>query len=230
MRAIQFSNKRVGSTFLQQAINSHPDMVGIDEVFVNIARKASIRKSGFVPYINSDITNPGEYIEDVIHKTYPDKHTIFKLMYNQMTWHESLRAYIRETQMPIIHLKRRNLVKQVLSFLKMGEYNHDPIVITPQELFKQVEQAENLDKVHSQAMHGQIALTLYYEDLIGEKGFETTYMANNANVAICQLFGVTLYMLNADTKKKLRNDISEYLPNIDEIRKFFKGSKYQWMI
>jgi hypothetical protein len=38
IRAIQFQNKRVGSTFLQKAIDSHTEIMGIDEVFVNMAK------------------------------------------------------------------------------------------------------------------------------------------------------------------------------------------------
>ncbi|GAG09178.1 unnamed protein product, partial [marine sediment metagenome] len=90
IRAIQLQNKRVGSTFLQKAIDSHPNIMGIDEVFVNMARKPGMRKSGFVPFLRSDINRAGEYIREVIYKTYPDKHTIFKLMYNQVNEHDGL--------------------------------------------------------------------------------------------------------------------------------------------
>ena len=53
IRAIQFQNKRVGSTFLQKALDSHPLIAGVDEIFVNIARMTKIRKSGFIPYVNT---------------------------------------------------------------------------------------------------------------------------------------------------------------------------------
>jgi hypothetical protein len=230
MKAILFCNKRVGSTFLQKAINSHPNIIGIDEVFVNIARRYSIRKSGFVPYVNCDINDPGEYIEEVINKTYENKNTIFKLLYNQIVWHEGLRAYILNKNIPIIHLKRKNLFNQMISFYKMGEENHNPIKVTPKQLFDNIEEAESLNKVHSQIMAKQIGLTLYYENLFGETIDGKTYVSSSQNKAICDFFDVDNVRLYSTTKKKLKKDISIYLPNIEEIKRYFKNTKYEWMI
>jgi hypothetical protein len=229
IRAIQFSNKRVGSTFLQNAINSHSDIMGIDEVFVNVARQG-IRKSDFVPFVNSDIVNAGDYIEEVINKTYPDKNTIFKLMYNQIVDnHKGLLRYIIQNKIPIIHVMRKNLVKQVISFLKMAEYNDNPIEITPEELFKQVEIADKLNEYWSNKLKDNIKLTLYYEDMIG-KCLLPTYVSNNANIAICRFFNVEESVLSATTGKKNKRDLSVYLPNIADIRKEFNCTKYDWML
>lgn len=116
IRAIQFQNKRVGSTFLQKAIDSHPMIAGVDEVFVNVARKPGMKKSGFTPYVRSDYNgNPGSYLRKVIWDRYPDRAVIFKLMYNQILHHKGLIDIIEGKRMPVIHLMRRNLVKQVIS-------------------------------------------------------------------------------------------------------------------
>lgn len=228
--AIQLQNKRVGSTFLQQAIDSHPDIVGIDEVFVNVARRKNIRKSGFVPFVNSDIDDPGEYIIKVINNTYPDRNLIFKLMYNQVYYHDGLVEFIKDKNIPMIHVMRKNLVKQVVSFLKMAEYNHNPILITPHEFFTLVEDADFENKFMKNEFENNIKLTLYYEDMIGDTIEDKTYLSNNANIAICGFFKVPQVRLFAKTKKKNKEDISVYLPNINEIKRVFKGTKYEWMI
>ena len=75
-----------------------------------------------------------------------------------------------------------------------------------------------------------IKLTLYYEDIIGESIFNRTYISNNANIAICHFFRAKQNQLFAETKKKNKEDISVYLPNIKEIKKEFEGSKYEWML
>lgn len=228
---IQFQNKRVGSTFLQNAINSHPDLVGIDEVFINIARKTEIRKSGFVPYIISDASHPEEYIEYVIKKTHWDKKAIsMKLMYNQITYHSGLLQYIRFNKIPIIHLQRRNLAKQIISFLNQAIYNDDPIQISGDDLLSMVEEADRLNKYWKNQLSENIRLTLFYEDIIGETTEHKTYLANNANIAVCDFFKVKQYQLFANTKKKNNDDLSIYLPNIEEIKKVFKGTKYEWMM
>lgn len=230
MRAIQFQNKRVGSTFLQKAIDSHPDIMGIDEVFVNMARKPGMRKSGFVPYLRSDAKTPKEYITEVINKTYPDKHTIFKLMYNQIEYHEGLFDYIKRNKMPVIHLMRKNLIKQVISGITAATTKHKPIAITPEQLMLQVKQAKSLNYIWAKKLKDHIKLTLYYENIIGETRFNKTYLANNANVAVCEFFGVRQYQLFAETKKKNKDDISVYLPNLDAIKKHFEGSEFEWML
>jgi len=230
IRAIQLSNKRVGSTFLQNAINSHPDIMGIDEVFVNMARKPGMRKSGFVPYLRSDLNTPKEYIENVIYKTYPNKNTIFKIMYNQITYHQGLMEYIKGKSIPMIHLMRKNLVKQIISGLTAATTKHNPVIIEPKRLFNMVKEAHRFNEYWKKELKGNIKLTLFYEDIIGEVDGEKTYLSNNANIAVCDFFKVKQIKMYAKTKKKNKDDISVYLPNIEKIKKEFKETKFQWMI
>jgi hypothetical protein len=230
VRAIQFSHKRVGSTFLQNAINSHPNIMGIDEVFVNMAKKPGMKKSGFTPYLRSDANTPKNYIENIIYKKYPDKHTIFKLMYNQIEYHGGLMQYIIKNNIPMIHLMRKNLVKQILSGLNAATTKHDPIVVRPVRLLELVMDAHKFNILWKDRLANQIKLTLFYEDIIGETVGDKTYMAPNANIAVCDFFGIPQVQLHSPTKKKNKEDIRVYLPNYDEIKKVFKGSKFEWMI
>lgn len=230
IRAIQFQNKRVGSTFLQKAIDSHPDIAGIDEVFVNMAKKPGMKKSGFTPYLKSSKNTPKDYIESVIYKKYPETNTIFKLMYNQIDYHKGLMDYIKQNNIPMIHVIRLNLVKQVISGMTAARTNHDPVVIEPKDLLRAVDEAQRLNIHWSNMLHKHIKLTLYYEGLFGETVGDKTYMNKDANRAICQFFGVKNIALYAKTKKKNKDDLSVYLPNIDEIRKTFKGTEFEWMI
>jgi len=233
IRAIQFQNKRVGSTFLQQAIDSHTDIVGIDEIFVNVARKNVIRKSGFIPYIRfgNEIPTPREYIEDVIYKTYPDKKGIsMKIMYNQVEYHAGLFDYIIRNKIPIIHVMRKNLLKQVISFYKMAENNHKPLNISADRLLQEVKSADRENEKWKKIFKHNIKLTLYYEDIIGETIDDKTYLSNNANIAICDFFKVKQQQLFATTKKKNKDDISLYLPNFKDVEVIFRNTKYEYMV
>lgn len=229
MRAIQFQAKRVGSTFLQKAINSHPDIVGIDEIFVNVARMPGMKKSGFDPYLRSPFNDPEDYMENVIYKKYPNN-TIFKLMYNQINWHIGLMKYINENEFPMIHVIRKNLLKQVISGKNAGDEGHNPINVTANHMLKYVMEAEN-DQLHwAERFKDRIKLTLIHEDLFGEVDGEKTYLSPSVNDAICNFFNVPKYDMFAKTKKKNKDDVSVYLPNIDSIRRVFSGTKYDWMI
>jgi len=230
MRAIQFQNKRVGSTFLQKAIDSHPDIAGIDELFVNMARKKSMRKSGFKPYLRSGFNNVEAYLNKHVYNNIEKEHTIFKLMYNQINYHQGLFDMIKREKIPMIHLMRRNLVKQVISGLNAATTEHKAIPVSPKELMNMVQEADNLNKQWMQKLKDHIKLTLYYEDIIGATRMGKTYASNNTIVGVCQFFGASQYQLFATTKKKNKPDIRVYLPNYDEIKEYFKGSRYQWMI
>ncbi len=229
MRAIQFQAKRVGSTFLQKAIDSHPEIMGIDEVFVNMAKIPGMRKSGFVPFLRSDFSSkPKDYIEEVINAY--NKNTIFKLMYNQIEFHPGLLGYILDKKIPMIHLMRKNLVKQVISGQTAASEDHVPIKITGQELMNAVKEAHRLQRYWVIKFKDQIKLTLVYEDLFGEVDGERTFLSNNSNVAVCDFFNVPQCRLFAETKKKNKDDLSVYLPNLDDIKKVFAPTKFKWML
>lgn len=231
IRAIQFQNKRVGSTFLQKALDSHPQIAGIDEIFVNVARKAGMKKSGFTPYVRSDYNgNPGSYLRKVIFDRYPDKHIIFKLMYNQILYHKGLIDIIRGRKMPVIHLMRRNLVKQVISGHNAATTMHDPISLTPQSLMHHVEFADKRNRQWQNEFKDHKKLELYYPDIIGEQKDGFTFVEESANIDICNFFGVDNIPMYTNTKKKNKDDIWVYLPNREAIEKEFKGTIYEWMI
>lgn len=230
IRAIIFTQKRTGSTFLQNAINSHSNIIGIDEVFVNIARRTNIRKSGFIPFVNHELETPREYIEDVLYRTYPDENIAFKLLNNQIIFHTGLMMYVISKKIPIIFLKRKNLIKQAVSFYKMAENNHNPIDIAPFQLFLDVKKIKEENEYWYKKLKNNIKLVLNYEDIIGRTEGDKTYLASNANIAICDFFNVKQEMMYSTTKKKNKEDISEYLPNYEIIKKTFKGTEFEWMI
>lgn len=235
VRAILFSNKRVGSTFLQQAINLHTQIIGIDEVFVNICNNRKIRKSGFVPYVISDVNTPGEYIEDIINKTYPDTNTIFKLQYSfsdmmsQIDYHKGLYDYINESKIPIIQLVRRNILKQVISF-RIQQKNNFNVNVTPEYLLEKVKEIKKLNEKWKKELKDNIKLVLYYEDIIGDTYENKTYLSNNANIAVSDFFKVKPEKLFSDTKKERTKHISNYIPNYDKVKKLFENTEFDWMV
>lgn len=227
---IQFQNKRVGSTFLQNAINSHPDLVGIDECFVNVSRKPTYRKSGFRPFVRPEnkFKTPASYIDNVCNN-HKNKTVTMKIMYNQIEFHNGLSQYIVSQNIPMIHLMRKNLVKQIISGKTAATTKHPSLNMTPKELFDLVAEADSLNKIYANRYKKNIKLTLYYEDVIGEPLEDKTFVAPMANNALCDVLGVNKIMMFSTTKKKNKENISVYLPNIEEIRQYFKTKKGEWL-
>lgn len=224
---IQFQNKRTGSTFLQIALNTHPDLVGLDEIFVNVARR-DITKSGFRPYMAIEPPirpTPEKYIKNIWSR-YTHTNVAFKLMYNQIEYHKGLLDFIKESQIPIIHLKRRNLLKQAISYFRQTNAMpinylvlYDYVVMYEQEAKKWTEEFEDHD-----------VLELFYEDMIGDQKDEFTYLSEYANVCVCNFFDVPDIPMFSGTIKKRVKPIWEYIPDKQGAIKKFKDTKYDWML
>lgn len=233
MITVQFSNKRVGSTFLQKTFNSHPDLVGIDEVFVNICRKARYRKSGYIPYIRPEnpFKTPKEYIKNLVN-TNKDKKIIMKLMYNQISFHAGLHNLINNKKFPIIHLKRKNIIKQFISGKKAAFQNHDPISISGDQLLKEVTQlnTENEWWTNYFKVSSHKYIELFYEDLFGMVEEKHTFIEKSINNRLCDFLEVKRIPMYADTKKKNKDDIWIYLRNKDDVMSKFKNTKFEWMV
>lgn len=83
MHVIQLSDKRTGSTFLQNAFNTHPDIAGLDEIFVKNAFKKGLKKSGVDPYpFVKNQMGQVEYFKKVMSGHLKDS-IVMKFMYNQ---------------------------------------------------------------------------------------------------------------------------------------------------
>ena len=221
---VQFQNKRTGSTFLQNALNTHPELVGLDEVFVNVAR-SDITKSGFHPYVTTTYSQPQNYIKQVLWEMYPNSHVMFKLMYNQVTYHKGLLQFIKTDKIPIIHLKRKNLLKQAVSYIKQTKMP----ALTPSGLFDYVVMYEEESKRWTEEFKDHDILELFYEDMIGETKEGFTFVSEYVNMLICGFFNVRNLPMFSSTKRNKTN-IWDYLTDKQGTMKRFKNTKYDWML
>jgi len=224
---VQFQNKRTGSTFLQNALNTHPELVGLDEVFVNVAR-SDITKSGFRAYMAIEPSNRptiNDYIEN-LWSTYPNSHVAFKLMYNQIEYHNGLFDFIKENKIPIIHLKRKNLLKQAISYFRQT----NAMPINHLVLYDYVVRYEEEAKRWTEEFKDHDVIEFFYEDMIGEAKDGFTYVSEYVNMLICRFFNVRNLSMFSSTKKKRMKPIWEYIPDRQGAIERFKNTKYDWMI
>lgn len=230
--SILFFNKRTGSTFLQNAINSSSYLFGCDECFVNVCRKAIYRKSGYIPFVRPEnkYKDPQKYINNILNTNKDKKAVCMKIAFNQIAHHSGLIQYIENNNIPILFLQRKNLVKQIISGMTAASTSHKPVNITGRELLDMVNEAKRLNEDWKKRLNKHIKLVLEYEDIIGETIGDKTYMSNNSNIAVCDFFGIKQEKLYSKTKKKNKNNIEVYLPNIEDIRNVFKNTEFEWML
>jgi hypothetical protein len=153
-------------------------------------------------------------------------------MYNQIDRHSGLHDFIQKQKLPMIHLMRKNLVKQVVSNRNAHKTSHDPLSITADDLFNSVKMFDELNKKWRNHFSGHKKLELYYEDIIGDSIDGFTFVSESVRMQLCEFFGVDdgKRWFCAPTKKKNKNDIWVYLKNRKEVEKRFKGTQYEWMI
>jgi len=148
-----------------------------------------------------------------------------------------LRSHIESSSMKIIHLTRRNIVKQSISGFnairirdKTKNWNLTdekdrlgPLDITPDRLEKQIEFREGMEAELKQYVDSINAekLFLLYEELIAD---ETKFFEK-----IQDYLGVSHQPLQKKVLKNTKDDLREAVSNFDELVEHFKGTPYEEM-
>lgn len=237
---IQTSPKRSGSTFLKYALNSHPDIKLLEEIFVNKPKHPPsdtyLKKWPIIPYKNYckyyGKISPNEYLYKILNSPIHQYNKVIglKVMYNQFNISfpmELLKNY------KIINLRRKNLIKKIIS--EANAHKTDFFVIkelTPTNLFHRVQSQEKFEKFilnKIQRINNNF-ISLWYEDIIGETIEEKTYINSNINKIICDYLNVKNIPMYSLTKKKNTYSMFDYLPDKQGTINIFKNTKYEWML
>jgi hypothetical protein len=144
---------------------------------------------------------------------------------------------LKEKRVYIIHLSRRNLVKQVVSYFKGLQLYHNTgdwnlykdeerlagLTIDPAEFRPWLEgEEERRRAVREYVMLLELpTLSLYYEDLLVDK-------RNTIDLALSFL-GVQLRPVEGEALKNTSDDLRQALENFDELRSLYTGTPYETM-
>jgi len=230
---IQLSNKRTGSTFLQNCIDSHPHLHGLDEIYVKNAYKEGLKKSGFDPYVYvNDQYTEVEYLEKIVNSF--DNKVVMKLMYNQAERWKELWSFIWDNQIPIIHLHRNNHLKQVLSgmILAWGKnedgtlnISHDFII---DDIIKSKDDLEKWNETMSK-YSGDI-INIEFKELFGESEQDKTYLESSLNDKLCDFLNVEYYNIWSKTKKSNKKSNEQIIPDYDSFKEKLEGQSLEYLL
>jgi LPS sulfotransferase NodH len=219
---------RTGSTFLVEALDSHP------QVRADYERLASDKwaKKGAAAQLDaareSLAAPPGS----------PWRAVGFKTKLGDVLDPPGLAALLAEEDARVIHLKRRNLVKLTVSSFnsqrvheRTGDWNlysrdaaaSEPLTIEPEwfsaRLRRVVEHDEALDRYVAAA--ARPTLTLFYEDLL----LDTQASVDRA----FSFLGVEPIPARGMTVKATADDLRAALANFEELRAGFAGTPFEAM-
>lgn len=240
-----FCDKRTGSTFLQEALNSHPQIVCYDEMFMKIKNRKRRGQVLFKAMKNEQGMNVQKYI-NWLYEQEKNKSTLFRLMYVHNKNFKVL-PVIKQMKLPIIHLVRENGVAKSISKHTKKKGQGETIRIQPEKILQEVKNNEQrIQQYRKELKKYSNHIEIKYDQMFGttegdpeniEKygafnivSNQVTYLAPEVCEKICNILEVDYFDMYSHVTKRNPYDLSERISNYDEVKKFFKNKNYGHMV
>lgn len=247
LKFVLVSNKRTGSTFLQEAIDSHPDIRCLDEMFMIRAKNVEER-SGIKIYRKMEKEKKfscRQYIEwlGTLHDNIG-----FRIVYPQLDYWRKVSDRIVLEDIPVIHLIRSNYFEQSMSwFTKNIPNKKEGMYIDPVQLKERIEKISfETDYYRRLFQNNSKYIEVFYEDMIGkrkgkkvnikQKGAfnirskQKSFVSKKDANLICDLVGVENHELSSNITKRTNWDVWNYIDNEYEIKQLLIDNNWEHFI
>lgn len=244
---ILLSSQRTGSAFLEQCLNSNKEihcsgeiLLGYGGSYNKLPPKLFLKHRRFRTLWQALFSGAAFFPIKSIENTWkinPDvEHIGFRLMYNQIQRDFRVKKYIKNlNNVNIIHLKRKNLLKQFVSLKlmhnqsKYGRHSahvtkRPPLVsikINHKEAIKYIETILLQRKNSLKLVNHLNILSINYEDMIGSKGLN-----NDISNKISSFFQINDQSYASNQVKMNSSNLKNLITNYDELEEVFKKSSY----
>lgn len=231
---------RTGSSYVVSCLNSHPDILCYPEILANSTetkQKKTLntfaRNQSLAP--NNLISLRDAYFHCKNTKQHPVQVSGFKTKLHQLKNLPSFYRFIHKHQFKLIYLKRKNLLKSIISELnairlkkKHGIYNAEntnqiqgSIYIDPEKFITHLQQRLLSETAHETFFNAcQLSKHIfYYEDMIKSELLFFQELLFYLNVEPISLQG--------KFHKNTPDNISDAIANYDEIRTLIKGTLFE---
>jgi hypothetical protein len=234
-QAVLLSNKRTGSTFCQEALNSHPQMIALDEMFM-VSTKLKKRRGYDLYKTKKDQYDMSisQYLNWIATK---NRNTIFRLIYNQ-DQHWNVLKHIADRKMPVIHLVRDPIDIVVSLMCKFAHIKpEDTVVVDVNNFVSLVHKHTKLkyDYKDNLSSRGIVTYDIDYKNMMGKKegrmeGIELvgsfnirsrqiTYVDETINKDICKFLNIDNIPMYSNVTKKFTMPREEKISNWNEVEK-----------
>lgn len=237
---VQISDTRTGSTVLHDALDSHPDVFCVGEVFGQygdywfLQRKGMEGQRGMKWELNPFFDS---LIAGQVYLQQGSRVLVFKVMYHQIR-NLSLMSRLKASNLRVIHLVRRNCVKRALSKLRAD--NLKVVVPPPWNLLRLTLEGRNNVLKFKRSLTGMSVLPVVYEqmfaqtDVLGEVRFATpnpihwksencNYLTTKLSTQLCHFLGVKVCSLwSRLVKRPDSEDAWEAVKQSPDVRRVFR--------
>jgi len=243
MKAVLLSDKKTGSTFVQYAIGSHPELICYDEMF--LIKHGNRKRRGQLLYKTmrkEKKMGVKQYLDWLYSQ---NENVCFRLMYPHDVFHKVL-PYIMEMKIPIIHLVRQNHFKKTISKYTLGKVLNEKINIRPDQVISGIKESINRKNRYERILKNYPYVhKIKYENMIGSVSEELninkvkklggsnitsnviSYMNKDYSKIICDLFGVEYKQLYSNVTKKNKENIFECLTYKRKIKRVLRSHKFE---
>lgn len=154
----------------------------------------------------------------------------FKLMYDQIQINDYLKEFLQKNDVKIIHLSRKNKLKQFLSYRRMKENSQahttkeratNDVYIDISKFEKYLKKTEYLEKQFSSKFEGNCSiLNISYEDI------------NNSLEVIFDFLGIVdrdIQINDVKIKKISKGGLSDQISNYKEVEAYCRKNDYDFI-
>ena len=247
MRAIVLTSQRTGSVFLQQCLDSHPQVRCYGEILLGYGGLSDRLPPAFLKrhrrlrtlwqYVMSGAAIRPVRTMDRIFESVPEADVVaFRVMYNQMDRDRRVAPYLtRDESLKVVHLVRDDAVRQYVSLhlmhnqAKLGRYEAHtksklppkPLPIDPQAALRGMRLFEQKKQEYRDRFSAHPMLEISYESMI-----EDGQMTADACDRLCGFLEVEPQQLTASIVKMNPSELSQMISNYDEFAEVIGASEF----
>lgn len=233
------TTQRSGSTWLSSLLDSHPNIIAFDEIFLartprQLPEKYYLRfydfrkqTSGQRPWITF------KYLDEFINH-YPEPHQFigFKVMYNHLFHYPEILVKLIQDQYKIIHLNRENHLDIFISSVNSKKHalahtktqvQLEAVTLEPAALLKSLKSLEMKKKLAQNFLLPCLPLPkleISYHSLCTNKNQVLNSITDFLGVEECY------ESFQSDHQKINKGSYRDKIANYDEIEKVLTGTKY----
>jgi LPS sulfotransferase NodH len=243
-KAIILTTQRSGSTFLEDCLQSHPEVYCPGELLVS---GMGVRVPDFV-YRFRTVTKLTQFavsgawyptrLMDRFFATGDAKARVFKAMYNHVAIPWTRDYIVRNTDIKIIHLRRENLLKQYVSYLLMGRprvkhwqpHATEPIpavqlTIPPDEALQYMRRTAALYPQYEQILGGHERMQLVYEHMIDGRSLKPEVAD-----AVCDFLEISRRPMVSKLVKVNPENLRDMVTNYEELAAAVSRSEFAHLL
>lgn len=235
--AIIVAAKRTGSTFLQEVLNSHPNITCYDEMFMRYNKNKKRRGQFLYYYMKTEGYSVKQYINWLFSN---NGSILFRLMYPHAEKNKNIIECIQNQNIPVIHLIRKNKISHYIS---SETKKQNKIKVDISKMKKKMEEAERKNDKYKKIFKDNDYIEIFYEDMFGKvegdkdevkqygafniRSTQKTFLSEKYTKKICDFLNVQYKEMFCNITKRNHWDIWKHVKNGDEIKKNLKNTKWK---